>query len=98
MSHKIEIVMASQVDKGEHVCEVDDDSLTTNASVNEHYDAADQDWHWVAHVHHMADLAKLTLQMYNGEQYVATGSSEQLLWRLVDETGAPVVTSEEDMR
>lgn len=66
---RIKRIHVSQVERGMYIVQEDADELT-DEQINEDWDASEQDWQHVTHVQHRADQSKLTLAMYNGEQYV----------------------------
>ena len=87
---KIELVNVSAVREGEWIAEVDNDTLTSNETVNEEYSAADQRWVRVINVRHQADISHLTYLGYDETVHTATGDGN--IWRLVNDAGQPVTS------
>lgn len=90
---RIELVTAGQVQVGDWIAEVDDDTLTTDEAINAHYSAEDGAWEQVVATGGHADVGWIDLandhhaRRLHSDQPTrrVAGSWEQKVWRRTDE-------------
>lgn len=88
---KIQRTTMGELNVGDQICNVDDDDLTTDASVNVAYDAIEQEWETVLERTSMRVLltpdfgTPCTTKIYRRSY-----QPEQATWRLVTDEGSPI--------
>jgi len=79
----IQITRAGNVQIGDLIIEVDDESLTTDEAVNANYDPNCQNWAQVIDLGGHADIGWLQVRFHGGDEIKISGDWDQLVWRLV---------------
>ena len=82
MTSSIERVRAGQVEIGDRIAQVDDDSLETDAEINANYATEEQEWAEVTDKGGHADIGWLRVEFEDGETSRFTGDWDSWVWRL----------------